>query len=244
MSREALLSATNSQRSKNNENALEINSKLNKAAQAKADDMAKRNYWSHNTPDGKAPWTFIAKADYSYEKAGENLAYGFATSDEVVSGWMNSPPHRANVLDSGYKDVGFGFANNNNFDNNGAATVVVAMYGAPIGTKISDSQLQLATSSTGIKSYSSLNTTTAEPQAHNISKVQAITYGAIPGIQYLVGMFIGGALMYLGIKHALAIRKVIKEGEKFIVKHPLLDAALVALLVLCILAVQSVGVIR
>jgi len=126
-----LLSNTNAQRSASGAAGLLNNSKLNSAAQSKANDMIARNYWSHETPDGKQPWVFIQAAGYSYTKAGENLAYGFATSADTVTGWMNSPSHRANMLDEAFSEVGFGFANSSNFNNSGPSTVVVAMYGKP-----------------------------------------------------------------------------------------------------------------
>lgn len=131
MSRSGLLSNTNSERTSRGLGSLALNSKLNQAAQNKANDMVARNYWSHNTPDGQEPWIFFDQAGYSYTKAGENLAYGFATSSATVTGWMNSPGHRANILDSEYQEVGFGFANASNYVSTGENTIVVAMYAKP-----------------------------------------------------------------------------------------------------------------
>ncbi len=131
MSSGSLLSATNSQRTNNGKAALSLNAQLSSAAQAKANHMVANNYWSHTTPDGQEPWVFIQNAGYSYNKAGENLAYGFATSSDAVAGWMNSPTHKANLLDSAFNEVGFGFANSPNFNGDGQQTVVVAMYGQP-----------------------------------------------------------------------------------------------------------------
>lgn len=131
MSINGLLSSTNQQRAANGVGALAVNSLLNQAAQAKANDMVSRNYWSHNTPDGNPPWVFINATGYSYTKAGENLAYGFASSADTVTGWMNSPPHKENLLDTAFTEVGFGYANSANFNNSGPETVVVAMYGKP-----------------------------------------------------------------------------------------------------------------
>ena len=127
-----LLASTNVQRTNNGLSGLTLNSKLSQAAQAKANDMVARNYWSHNTPDGQEPWVFISNAGYDYLAAGENLAYGFATSEDTVTGWMNSPGHRANILNSNYQEVGFGMANSSNFVSNGEQTIVVAMYGKPV----------------------------------------------------------------------------------------------------------------
>jgi Cysteine-rich secretory protein family len=131
ISNSALLSSTNTKRSANGKQSLTINSKLSNAAQAKANDMVARNYWSHNTPDGQEPWVFVDAAGYSYQKAGENLAYGFATSFDTVNGWMNSASHKANMLDGDFTEVGFGYANANNYVNTGQETIVVAMYAKP-----------------------------------------------------------------------------------------------------------------
>ena len=130
MSIQSLLNDTNEQRANNDEGNLQINSELNQAAQAKANDMAARNYWSHNTPDGQTPWSFITAAGYDYQTAGENLAYGFATAGDTVTGWMNSPEHRANILNATYHDVGFGFINISDYQSSGPETLVVAMYGS------------------------------------------------------------------------------------------------------------------
>ncbi len=124
-----LLDETNTQRTQNSETALAMNSQLMQAAQAKANDMVAKNYWSHVSPDGTQPWQWITNAGYSYMSAGENLAYGFDTSSATVSGWMNSAEHRANILNSDFQDVGFGIANSPNFNGDGEETVVVAMYG-------------------------------------------------------------------------------------------------------------------
>lgn len=131
MSSSQLLSSTNAQRTAVGAGSLAINSALTSAAQTKANDMAARNYWSHNTPDGQAPWYFINNAGYKYLKAGENLAYGFSTSADTITGWMNSPAHKDNMLDTSYTEVGFGFVDSPDYNSNGQETIVVAMYGQP-----------------------------------------------------------------------------------------------------------------
>ncbi len=139
MSVQSLLDDTNTQRQTNGETALHINSELTTAAQNKANDMAARDYWSHNTPDGKTPWTFITAAGYNYSVAGENLAYGFDTAAYTIDGWMNSPEHRANILNVSYKDVGFGIVNIPDYQSSGPETLVVAMYGALASTPVAAS---------------------------------------------------------------------------------------------------------
>lgn len=128
MSRGDLLSGTNAFRAQNGLAPLALNGQLNTSAQNKAQHMVNNNYWAHNAPDGTTPWYFFDQAGYSYSKAGENLAYGFNTSQDAVNGWIGSPGHRANMLGE-YYDVGFGFVDGPNYQG-GPNTVVVAHYGA------------------------------------------------------------------------------------------------------------------
>ncbi len=133
MSIGGLLTSTNSARSQNGVGGLNLNDKLDAAAQAKANDMASRNYWSHNTPEGSPPWVFVSNQGYSYQKLGENLAAGFSDEQSTINGWMASQPHRENLLDPAFVDVGFGFANNPDYTSAGGGpmTIVVAFYGKP-----------------------------------------------------------------------------------------------------------------
>lgn len=135
-----LLTATNTQRANNGVASLSANSLLASAAQAKAQDMVARNYWAHVTPDGKQPWWFITNAGYSYISAGENLAYGFMTSGDTVTGWMNSQSHRENMLSGSFTEAGFGIANSENFVGTGQQTIVVAMYGKPQAAPVAAAQ--------------------------------------------------------------------------------------------------------
>jgi hypothetical protein len=133
MSIGGLLSDTNASRAANGVAGLALNEKLDAAAQASADDMAARNYWSHNTPEGNPPWSWVTNQGYSYQKLGQNLATGFNNEQATTDGWMASPPHRENLLDPDFKEVGFGFANNPNYTSAGGGpmTIVVAFYGEP-----------------------------------------------------------------------------------------------------------------
>lgn len=130
ISRAALLAENNASRVANGLGAMTLNSQLNNAAQAKAQNMADNNYWAHVAPDGTQPWYFFEAAGYSCQGAGENLAYGFDTSFAVNQGWMNSPSHRANILGD-YVDVGYGFVNAPSYQG-GEYTIVVAHYGKPL----------------------------------------------------------------------------------------------------------------
>ncbi|MEM6997618.1 MAG: CAP domain-containing protein [Patescibacteria group bacterium] len=85
-----------------------LDSKLAAAAQAKAQHMLDNGYFAHTAPDGTEGWDFIASQGYEYSTAGENLASSNQNSQSVVTGWMNSPGHRANLLNTTYTEVGYG----------------------------------------------------------------------------------------------------------------------------------------
>ncbi len=241
----SLLNATNQQRKANNQSSLKLNYKLDQAAQAKAADMVARNYWSHTTPENKTPWNFIDKVDYNYQKAGENLAYGFVTSSETINGWMHSQAHRENLLDATFTEVGFGIANSEDYIGKGPETVIVAIYARP-------------TSAPGLAIPSSINFDTAqrdlpvttnralttEPAVKSVSKVQSLTGSNIPGISFVIGLLSGLALAYLVVKHSIGLKRFIRDGERFVLKHPVLDITIVSFIALCALLSQSVGFIR
>ncbi|MEK9178369.1 MAG: CAP domain-containing protein, partial [Patescibacteria group bacterium] len=102
-----LLLLTNQKRIENNLPPLVLSPELSLAASNKADDMFVKDYWAHNSPDGKTPWKFIRDSGYNYIYAGENLARGFTSGGDVVNAWMDSPTHRLNVLSPNYEDIGF-----------------------------------------------------------------------------------------------------------------------------------------
>lgn len=80
------------------------------AAQQKADDMAAKGYFAHTSPDGKQPWDWVSNVGYEYETAGENLAVRFNDSEQVEQAWMDSPTHRANLLNGKFTHVGIATA--------------------------------------------------------------------------------------------------------------------------------------
>jgi hypothetical protein len=126
-----LLAGTNAKRQEAGLGPLTLNSTLSVAAANKAADMFAKNYWAHNSPTGATPWDFISGAGYHYTVAGENLAKNFSTGGGVVDAWMASPSHRANLLKSGYRDVGFAVVNGTL--NGEETTLVVQMFGATPG---------------------------------------------------------------------------------------------------------------
>jgi uncharacterized protein YkwD len=87
--------------------ALSFNSQLAAAAQVKADDLFARQYFEHESPTGEGPGDLAANAGYEYIIVGENLAMGNFENDAVlVQAWMDSPGHRANILNTQYTEIG------------------------------------------------------------------------------------------------------------------------------------------
>lgn len=111
LSNESILNAVNQQRSLRNLVTLNTNSKLNGAAQYKANDMQSRHYFAHIDPDGHYIWDkIVAEGYYPYTQLGENLAIEFYDTESLVSAWMNSPTHRANLLNESFRDQGMGLS--------------------------------------------------------------------------------------------------------------------------------------
>jgi uncharacterized protein YkwD len=84
--------------------------RLQAAARAHSADMAARNYFSHTTPEGVDFATRITAAGYAWRGAGENIAKGYRTPEAVMTGWMNSAGHKANILNCSFRDLGVGVA--------------------------------------------------------------------------------------------------------------------------------------
>ncbi|MBJ8027894.1 CAP domain-containing protein [Bacillus cereus group sp. N21] len=106
---------TNAERAKQGLPALKVDAELSKVARAKSEDMQKNNYFDHNSPTYGSPFDMMKKFGISYKSAGENIAQGQRTPEEVVQAWMNSEGHRANILNSGYTHIGVGYVESGNY---------------------------------------------------------------------------------------------------------------------------------
>lgn len=136
-----VLAQTNREREKAGLSDLTYNGKLSQSASSKGTNMFAENYWAHNSPSGRSPWSFFKDAGYTYQVAGENLAKDFYDTESLVSAWMNSPTHRANILDSRYKEIGIGVVNGTL--NGYKTTLVIQHFGTPLAGKIADKPNQL-----------------------------------------------------------------------------------------------------
>jgi len=251
--------------------------------------MVAQDYWAHDNPEGKTPWAFILAAGYNYETAGENLAYGFDTSEDTLTAWMNSPEHRANILNTTYTDVGFGIANSANFQGTGPETIVVAEYASPAvaaATPVTSTPTSAATPTTTAttptptptptptvantapvattptpsptatpvakstvsntpQTSKSTGVTQKDPAPQSISRIQLLASSEqTPWSAFAISTIAAVSLAIFLLRHGLMWHRYLVKGERFIMKHKLLDIALVALGVVGILLTQSAGVIR
>jgi hypothetical protein len=105
-----ILTLINADRRKQNLPVLTLNNELNRAAMEKLNDMGARNYFAHNSPDGKHPWDWINRNTYHYTFAGENLAMDFSTATAVHKALMESISHRKNILNQRFENIGIAMA--------------------------------------------------------------------------------------------------------------------------------------
>ncbi|MEU9861219.1 sigma-70 family RNA polymerase sigma factor [Streptomyces sp. NPDC047971] len=103
-----VISIVNSERAKAGCGPLTENSLLTQAAQGHSVDMAARNFFDHTNPDGDGPGERVTATGYRWSTYGENIAMGQRTPADVMESWMNSPGHRANILNCSFKEIGIG----------------------------------------------------------------------------------------------------------------------------------------
>ncbi|TDL34815.1 hypothetical protein E2R51_03585 [Jeotgalibacillus sp. S-D1] len=106
---------TNAERAKEGLPALELDTELSKVAKDKSADMQENNYFSHTSPTHGSPFDMMKSYGIDYSSAGENIAMGQASPEEVVEAWMNSEGHRKNIMSSSYTHIGVGHVENGNY---------------------------------------------------------------------------------------------------------------------------------
>jgi uncharacterized protein YkwD len=90
--------------------ALKPAAQLNQAASSHAQDMARHEYFEHQSQDGSQPKDRVRRAGYKSRLTGENIAFGPESAEEVVAGWLGSPGHCANIMDGRFRDMGIAVA--------------------------------------------------------------------------------------------------------------------------------------
>jgi len=106
-----VVTLVNQERAKLGLPALQTDALLNKVATEKARDMDVNNYFSHTSPTYGSPFDMMRTYGVKYMYAGENIASGQRTAAQVMNDWMNSPGHRANIVNQNFTKIGVGYVN-------------------------------------------------------------------------------------------------------------------------------------
>ncbi|MEC1749124.1 CAP domain-containing protein [Bacillus mojavensis] len=106
---------TNAERQKQGLKPLQIDETLSKSARAKSQDMKDKNYFDHQSPTYGSPFDMMKSFGISYKTAGENIAKGQKTPEEVVKAWMNSEGHRKNILNPNFTHIGVGYVESGSY---------------------------------------------------------------------------------------------------------------------------------
>ncbi|TMN22208.1 hypothetical protein FFL34_08755 [Lentibacillus cibarius] len=110
-----VIKLTNRERNKQGLPALKTDKQLSRVARNKSMDMKQKNYFSHKSPTYGSPFDMMKQFDVTFQSAGENIARGQRTPEQVVEGWMNSKAHRNNILNDSFTHIGVGFTKEGNY---------------------------------------------------------------------------------------------------------------------------------
>ena len=172
-----LVDETNQNRVANGDAALTVSPLLEAAAQDKANDMVANNYFAHTSPSGLSPWYWFERVGYNFTSAGENLAVNFSDSQDVTNAWMNSPEHRANILNGTFTQIGIATATGT-YEGN-SAVYVVELFGTPASAMSVVEPIALATPTAPIR-------TTAAPKAQSKPVAPVVTTAGASGASVAV----------------------------------------------------------
>lgn len=135
-----LIDLTNESRIAYRQTPLIRNPKLDKAAEMKGQDMSSKGYFAHDSPEGVTPWYWFKQAGYTFLYAGENLAINFTDSSDVEEAWLNSPLHRANILNVEFREIGL--ATVKGVYNDYPTIYIVQMFGTPAYGKTTTAKIK------------------------------------------------------------------------------------------------------
>lgn len=110
-----VIELTNNERRKNGLPPLNADASLSSVAQTKTNDMNAKHYFSHTSPTYGSPFDMMRDFGVTYRSAGENIAMGQTTAQQVVTAWMNSEGHRKNILSPNFTNIGVGYTSNGNY---------------------------------------------------------------------------------------------------------------------------------
>lgn len=99
----------NQEREKQGLKSLTLNKKLSDVARTKSKDMMDKGYFDHNSPTYGSPFDMMKQFGIEYTTAGENIAKGQQSPEDVMNAWMNSDGHRKNILNPDFTEIGVGY---------------------------------------------------------------------------------------------------------------------------------------
>lgn len=138
-----LIAKINDLRVDHNLPKLTANHLLSASALEKSNDIIDNDYWAHDSPNGLTFEHLMMRSGYKYSSAGENLAFGYETTDAVLTSWINSPSHLNTLLNPNYRHIGVS-AEVGNYQGVEGINVVTAHFAAPKGTQVLGAFLNLA----------------------------------------------------------------------------------------------------
>ena len=107
---EQILILVNKERLQRGLSPVVLNWQISRVARTKSEDMRDNDYFSHNSPTHGSPFDMLRKFNIAFRSAGENIAKGQQTAEEVMQAWMNSEDHRKNILNDDFREIGVGYA--------------------------------------------------------------------------------------------------------------------------------------
>ena len=125
ITRDTVIAQMNAYRAEAGLAPLHEDARLELAAEDRMRDMEEQEYWAHQSPDGRSPFLWLAQRNYVFSFAGENLARGFETPEVLVSSWMESQGHRANIMSPMFQDCGIAIIDGSTIGRANGKSVVV-----------------------------------------------------------------------------------------------------------------------
>ena len=110
-----VIALVNTERAKQHIEGLDIDWELSRVARIKSQDMATKNYFSHQSPTYGSPFDMMKHFGIHYTSAGENIASGQKTPEQVMESWMNSQGHRENIMNPTFTHIGVGYYRGGNY---------------------------------------------------------------------------------------------------------------------------------
>lgn len=224
-----LVVETNRARGERHLPELAVNKKLTRAAASKAQDMFKHDYWSHVSPSGVEPWHWFEVHKYEYSAAGENLAKNFGSSQGVMSAWLASPEHRANIMNKKYQEIGI--AVRDGILDGKKTQLIVAMYGKPLdsGAAVSGASVTIPTVLAASDSPRSLT-----------ERVKAGFYSLTPGAKFAIAVLLIAVIVAV-LAHASRRKLPLSLQKTWYKNHGIYKVIGLVSIILVVLALYGGG---